>query len=350
MNEEKPDIIFEVWQIIVGQRTISLLNLMKDTPNIAVFDLGTNTFHLLLAELTTDGFRIIHRKKIGVLLGKNGISNGQISEEAQQRAFEALKKLNEILIPFPKTNLYIKAFGTSAFRSTENGNAFAEAVSKIIGIEVEVIDGLREADLIYNGILASGTVNQEPALIMDIGGGSVEFIGVEQYQKAWSISIEIGGQRLMDKFHFSDPISELELGNLEKFLEEELKVIQPHLNNLKPTVLIGSSGSFDTVAQMYLHKENKGNIEIESLPEYTLKPEVFEYFYSELIKKNRAERMKMPGMILLRVEMIVVAMVLIRKIIGMIEAKEVRVSTYSLKEGAVYEYFNLIRFKNQPPS
>jgi exopolyphosphatase / guanosine-5'-triphosphate,3'-diphosphate pyrophosphatase len=172
----------------------------------------------------------------------------------------------------------------------------------------------------------------ERSLIVDIGGGSVEFIIANQREISWKQSFDVGAQRLLEKFHRHDPISPEEIASLEKFLEESLVPLFQQLQSYQPHVLVGSSGTFDTLSEIYCVRNN---IPYKETPETPLTLKAFGEIYAELISKNRADRMKIPGMIEMRVDMIVAASCLIKFLLDRFTFLQVRVSTYSLKEGVL---------------
>ena len=143
---------------------------------VAVIDLGTNTFNLLVADVQAAGFDIIHNSKEGVALGMGGINEGFISEEAMERALHAFEKFKGIC--FDLDVAAITAIGTSAVRDAENKEEFLREIRKRFDLDVEIVDGLEEAKLIYQGVSWSYQF-EKISLIMDIGGGSTEFIRVE---------------------------------------------------------------------------------------------------------------------------------------------------------------------------
>ena len=191
---------------------------------LAVIDLGTNTFHLLIVDLKGEDFSVVYREKTAVRIGKDGISEGRITPEAQQRAIKALKRFKEVI------NIHeteeISATATSAIRNAENGLDLVREIHKATGISVRIIDGLQEATYIYNGVKKALNIGPDPALVMDIGGGSIEFIIGNQQKIFWKRSFEIGGQRLIDRFHALDPISTKEQSELVNYLREALLALK----------------------------------------------------------------------------------------------------------------------------
>lgn len=293
----------------------------------AIIDLGTNTFHLLIVE----GTETLYKSSIPAKIGMGGISQGVISEEGIQRALTVLKGFRENIDKQGVSLDRVFATGTSAIRNAGNKEEFIQRVAEETGIKIQVISGDEEAELICLGVKQAMSI-PETSMIMDIGGGSVEFIICNDEKIFWKQSFEIGGQRLMDKFMKSDPISIRSVQMMDDFFREKLLPLANACHQYAPKVLIGSSGSFDTLIDMqYMKDKNHLPASDEVAFEYSL-PD-FYWAYDELIFKNHAERMQIPGMIELRVDMIVVAMCLIRFVIQTLEIQRIRVSSFSLKEG-----------------
>lgn len=297
---------------------------------VAIIDMGTNTFHLLIAEIGAGGFLITYRKKVAVKVGMGGINQGHITESGIERAIAAMKSFKKKLNESGIENA--RAFGTSALRNARNGEQVAKLIETETGIRTEIISGLKEADYIYQGCRAAIAMGKEKSLIMDIGGGSVEFIIGNENDIFWSHSFEIGGQRLLEKFHKHDPITVDEVENLNQFFSTELEILFEELFKHKPVQLIGSSGTFDTLSDIYCLRDN---IPVRDSPETPLTIEAFYEIYNELLIKNREARMQIPGMIEMRVDMIVVACALIDFLLSKHQFEQIKVSSYSLKEGVL---------------
>jgi exopolyphosphatase / guanosine-5'-triphosphate,3'-diphosphate pyrophosphatase len=297
---------------------------------VAIIDMGTNTFHLLIAEVDAGNFSIIHREHLAVKIGMGGINQGLITEAGIERAVRTMKSFKKTLNEFGIDNAL--AFGTSALRNASNGLAVADLIEKETGIKTEIISGIKEAEYIYRGANAAIAMGNEKSLIMDIGGGSVEFIIGNEKEIFWSHSFEIGGQRLMEKFQKHDPILPEEIENLFQFFSSELTLLFDALKIHRPNQLIGSSGTFDTLSDIYCMRND---LPLRDLPETPLTINAFEEIYEELLVKDRAARMQIQGMIELRVEMIVVACCLIKFLLSNYSFQQIRVSYYSLKEGVL---------------
>lgn len=290
----------------------------------AIIDLGTNTFHLLIS----DGLKPLHEERRAVRLGMGGINKGLITPEAVIRAMDCLRAYAGLARSYGAEK--ILAFGTSALRNAENREEVCERINTETGILVRVISGEEEATLIWEGIRSALDIGDTPGLIVDIGGGSVEFILATSERMIWKRSLEIGGQRLMEKFQHHDPILPEEIAAVEAYLEVSLVEVRQEMRRHGPSTLIGSSGSFDTLSEIHCLRNS---IAYPAAPETPLTLDSFTAIHQDLISRDRSGRMALPGMIDLRVDMIVVASILIRYLLRTHPFRQIRVSSYSLKEG-----------------
>lgn len=302
------------------------------TKKIAIIDLGTNTFHLLVAALHDDGYKIVYQEKLPAKIGAGGINQGKITPEATTRAIGVLKKYRQTVDDMGVDQTL--AFGTSALRSAKNQREVISKIKDATGIDVTVISGELEAQYIYEGVRAAVNLGHQKSLIVDIGGGSVEFIIANEARVFWKQSFEIGGQRLLELFQKHDPILPDEVKKLHDYLAIQLQPLLTALTDHTPKTLVGSSGTFDTLSEIHCHR--KGMM-FEQTPETPLTLEGINDIYKELLLKNRAKRLLIPGMIELRVDMIVVTCSLIDFLLQAHEFEDVKVSSYSLKEGVLQQ-------------
>lgn len=298
---------------------------------VAIIDLGTNTFHLLIVDVSDSDYSVIYRERESVKIGKHGINRGIITQEAMQRALKTVATFKTSIDKMKVQKVY--AFGTSALRNANNKQDIIDRIKKEYGFDVNVISGEEEARLIYLGVKSAMPLGVEKSLVMDIGGGSVEFVIGNESKIFWKRSFEVGAQRLLEEYHKNDPITPEEMKLLDQHFESVLKPLFSALNSHQPASLVGSSGTFDTLSDIYCiqHKIKK---EI-SAPETPLTFEGFREIYAELLTKNREARMKIPGMIELRVDMIVVACAMIDFLLKKYPFQKIRVSSYALKEGVL---------------
>ena len=224
---------------------------------IGIIDLGTNTFNLLIAEVDGIDHKVIHKNKIAVKLGEGGITKGFIADRAFQRGLKALENHRNTLKMHQVDECY--AIATSAIRSASNGTQFTEIVKSSLNLHINIIDGLEEAELIFAGVKQAIDLKDSPKLIIDIGGGSTEFIIANEAEVFWKKSYKLGAARLLEMFEPSDPITLEEVDRIELHLEQELKELIEMVRAYEVDCLIGSSGSFDTLAEMISCKN--GNCE-----------------------------------------------------------------------------------------
>ena len=299
---------------------------------IAIIDLGTNTFHLMIAEVENQQAHVVHKEKVAVKIGEGGINDRRIIEAAQERAIAALLHFKQVMQGQSVTEVYANA--TSAIRNAHNSQQITQKIKEETGIEVNVISGTEEAELIFLGVKQAMDLGSGPAsMVMDIGGGSVEIVIGNNQNIHFRQSFEIGAQRLLDLFHKHDPMLSREVTRLENYLEEVLQPLTEAVRKYEPTTLVGSSGSFDTLSDIYCAQE--GIIKIPTASEAPLTVESYLRIHQDLLMKDKIERLAIPGMIPLRVDMIVVASCLINWVIQKYKLQHIRVSAYSLKEGAL---------------
>ncbi len=309
----------------------------KSPRRLALIDMGTNTFHLLIVEMpTTPGEKplVLLRTKAGVRLGEGGISQGIIAPEAYARALHTLAGFKEEIELHEARE--VRATATSAVRVTKNGPDLVRDIFEQTGIQVTVIPGDREAELICEGVRQAVDLGEEHNLIVDIGGGSVEFIIANQHTIFWKQSFEIGAQRLLDKF-FPNPAGVFPAEAVEaeqRYLSTVLEPLIEAIQHYRPTILVGASGSFDSLADMQL-----GQLRSEAqLPPCTeLEVSSFQSSYRHLLSGNHEQRMALPGILPMRADMLVVAAVLIDFVLGITEITHIRTSAYALKEGLLAE-------------
>ena len=302
----------------------------------AIIDLGTNTFQLLIVEQDSINYKIVLEQSYAAKIGMGGISLGIIIEEGIQRGVKGLQYFQQAFEKEGVTNENITAIATSAVRNAKNGDEFCQRILAETGIKIQVISGEEEAVLIYQGVKLGMDIGLEPAMIMDIGGGSVEFIICDKNRIMYKQSFEIGGQRLMDKFMNTDPISPRSIGALRDYLEEQLMPLTNAVHQYAPVCVIGSAGSFETLIDMFSMK-TYGYLPPPSQVSFELPITEFYDSFLKLVTKNHEERMAIMGMKELRVDMIVVGVCLIDFVLKRFDIQQIKVSNYALKEGVLSE-------------
>jgi exopolyphosphatase/guanosine-5'-triphosphate,3'-diphosphate pyrophosphatase len=300
---------------------------------LAVLDLGTNTFHLLVADRQKDRFVIVHNSKIAVKLGEGAIQHHWIAPRPFRRGLDALQAFEEKIRQYAPDR--VVAYATSAIRGASNGHNFIRAAQRETGITIEVIQGSREAELIYLGVRQCIDM-QEKFLIMDIGGGSTEFIIANNQKIFWKQSFDIGAARILELYTPSDPVKRKELEDIGQFLESKLVKLDAAIRRYPVDKLAGSSGSFETFAGM-IGFTFHGKDLIRNMNSFKFNLSEYRKLSRTLLKSTREERLKMKGLIKMRVDMIVIATICTNFILRKHSIKEMYLSKYALKEGALWE-------------
>lgn len=300
---------------------------------IAIIDLGTNTFNLLVVDVTSkDKFKSIFSTKVAVKLGEGGINKKLISSAAFQRGISGLKTHRAIIDKLKAEKII--AFATSAIRDASNSRQFMAAAKKEANIDIQIISGEREAQLIYEGVRMALNIGTDASLILDIGGGSNEFIIATQETALWKQSFDIGIARLLDQFRPGDPISASDIQKLEGHFRAALQPLFEAVKEHPVKELIGSSGSFDTFAEMIAHKFHSIS-DLRGKTEFVFKMDEYETIHKHLLASTKKERIQTPGLIELRVDMIVIGTILVSFILKELGITKMRMSTYALKQGVL---------------
>jgi exopolyphosphatase/guanosine-5'-triphosphate,3'-diphosphate pyrophosphatase len=307
---------------------------------ISVIDLGTNTFNLLIVETADDqSYRIIYNSKLPVKLGKSGIDKKEIRPDAITRGMNALERHMATIREFKSDKVF--AIATSGIRSARNGEQFVKMIQQRFGLDVEIISGDREAELIYNGVRQAIELTNEKVLILDIGGGSNEFIIADRDNIYWKKSYPLGVARLLAKFKPSDPISIEEIEFISNYLEERLSDLFEEFRKHKITTLVGASGSFETIVSMIRAEDPASESETSVIPQsVVIDLTDFENLYQKLINSTLKERKQMKGLESMRLEMIVMATLIVKFVLQKLKLSRLMQSNFALKEGVVYELIN----------
>ena len=302
---------------------------------LAVIDLGTNTCNLLVAEVEGKSYRIVYQGKVGVKLGKGGINKKQLTPEAFERAIAALSTHQQTIEQLGGADR-IFTIATSAVRDADNRADFEKALLDATGLELSVISGDEEAKLIFGGVVLAFGQIPDNSLIMDIGGGSNEFIQTQDNKVVWKESFPLGVARAVERFPLSNPIFTDEIAAIEAWFDQGLQALWQQWEGRQASVLIGCSGAFDTLCDL-----------IDNTPPGTKARQTqsvslceFKQISEEIIHSTKAQREQLPAMEPLRVEMIVPAFILMRLVIRKLNISAITQTDFALREGVLRKWIN----------
>lgn len=296
---------------------------------VGVVDIGTNTIILLIARLRDGGgFQTLHDEARVVRLGEGIHQNSFFLPEAMDRAFAALSDFKKNADQFDCERVI--AVGTAGCRNASNADEFIARVKNELGFDIEVIDGNREAELVYRAAKEDFSKLPLPLLILDIGGGSTEFIIEEADKPRFAISLPFGSVKLTENFLRGDPPTRFELSTLDAYLEGELTV----LPNIAPPSLVATAGTATTVAalvqELISYDPEKVHGSVVTMPQLSRLMEKLEVM-------PFSDRKKLPCLEPKRADVIVAGSRILNAVCARFGVNEFRVSDRGLRYGVLLE-------------
>ncbi len=310
---------------------------------LAGIDIGTNTVRLLIADVKDKyNFREIRSERRITRLGEGLIENSRLMPSAEDRTIFVLKEFGEILKGYPVEAL--TAVATSAVREAENGREFVDKIKVETDFDIEVISGEEEAKRTFLGVIAglnpSFLSSPQHLLIMDIGGGSTEFIVSKNAEVLDSISIGLGVVKLTERFVKSDPVTEAEIENLNKIIKDELKNLKNKFNSLNNTTFVGTAGTITTLAAIDQNLTLYNPLRINN---YILKKKSVDRIFDNLKFMTIEERLNIPALEKGREDLIIAGTVIVQSVMETFGFNEMVVCDYGLREGIIIDLYNKCR-------
>ncbi|MCB1326904.1 MAG: Ppx/GppA family phosphatase [Leptospiraceae bacterium] len=301
--------------------------------NIAAIDLGTNSFHLVVVRTTASGkFDVIADEKESVRLGSGGGDLDHLKPDAIERGIATLKNFAAIA---RTQNARIRAVATSALREARNRTEFLDRARKECGLEIEVIPGHEEARLIYLGILQNMPLHDRRILLVDIGGGSTEFLVGRNGKPDYAVSLKLGAIRLKDRFFPEDPITENSVRECRHFIRVALAGVAEAVQEVGYEVAIGSSGTIETLAKMLQVEGAGADSELAEL-EITL-PHLGGLVQTIVGIPDSKKRAQLPGLDERRADIIVGGAILVEEIFQLLGIERMLISDFALREGVIVD-------------
>lgn len=294
----------------------------------AAIDLGTNTFHMIIVDIHNGRPKVVFRKRHFVKLAYQSFE--RIEEEAMDRGVEAILDFKETIDRFNITKY--KAYATSIFRIATNGKEYIELLKEKSGLDIDIISGKDEAKLIFYGAKMAGTLSAGYNLIVDIGGGSVEFILCDGEKMIFENSYQIGILKLFHEFEKGRPQDKNSLLEIEKFLEKTTNDLQKVISAYKINSLVGTAGSFD-VLRNSMNYMNKGR-------SFDISPNDFYDIFDSVALTSIEDRWEISWIPRERKKLIVYAFAIIDFALKLSKAEVLRITSYSMKEGMIWELIN----------
>jgi exopolyphosphatase/guanosine-5'-triphosphate,3'-diphosphate pyrophosphatase len=301
---------------------------------IAALDLGTNSFHLLIAEVRPDGhFEALAREKAMIRLGDVVARKGRITSAAADVAVQTVRRFK--LSADAADVSEVHACATSAIRQAANGDSVVDRIEAETGVAVEVISGRREAELIFGAVRASVLLDPAPALCFDLGGGSLEVMVGDAAGLRWATSENLGVSRLTAEFVHSDPISKDDRRRLESHVENVLGPVADTVAPLSPRLVVGSSGTLLDLAHMVAARRS-AEVPV-SLNQLSFTREEFLALHKQILNSKAGERLRMEGLEARRVDLVPAGSIVLAVAMDRFGFDAMTVSEWALREGIVLD-------------
>ncbi len=307
---------------------------------VAAIDVGSNSLHMAVAQADPDGaITTLWRMKEMVGLGRISFPSKRLTAEAIDRAVTTLARFQQAARV--RGCEKILAIATSAVREAENGGDFLQRVREELGMTIRVVSARDEARLIYLGVRHAEDLGDRPHFVVDIGGGSVEFIVGDATKAAMLESRKLGASRMTASFITTDPVSAPELKALTAHYDKELKPICQQIQALHPVAALGTSGTMENLAAMcaaLYGKHDRADARHSPVEASVIDRDAMARLVSKLIDSNSEERAGLPGLDDQRKDQIVAGAILVNELFKRLGLKEIRLCRSALREGILLDY------------
>jgi exopolyphosphatase/guanosine-5'-triphosphate,3'-diphosphate pyrophosphatase len=306
---------------------------------VAAIDIGTNSIHLLIAEVdgALSSFSVLHCEKATARLGERDPETGDLSVVAIERAFQSLRHGRDLAISYGVEQIVTAA--TSAVREAPNGRDFLLALQEQLGLEVDLVSGPEEARLIYLGVLSGMGFGDQPHLILDIGGGSTELVLADGRDARALTSTRIGAVRLQREFGQPDPLPPQRCRFLQAYIQGALDPAVAEVRAaLKPgdrPQLVATSGTAMAMAALAASEEAKPPLKLQG---YRLSRERLDQLLARLLTLTPEQRRALPAINDRRAEIIVPGALILQTAMAMLGAADLVVCDRALREGLIVDW------------
>ena len=308
---------------------------MRRLKRLAAIDIGTNSFHLIVVEVVSPQgrFRILDREKQIVRLGSGTTDMKYLAREAMERGIQVLRQFKMIA---DAAHAPVRAIATSAVREALNRDEFLRRVAAGTGIKIEIASGVEEARLIHLGILQALPVFRKKILVVDIGGGSTEFIVGHGRKITYSNSVKLGAVRLTQRFFPEGKVTGKSLQECTRFKTGTLVPIVRSIRKQKYEAVIGSSGTIGNIT-------NIARIKRDENPDHPLnntvvsRKEISELLNELCSRKEISNGDHVDGLDPARADIIIAGTLLLHSIIGQLHIPSLVYSDYALREGIILD-------------
>jgi exopolyphosphatase/guanosine-5'-triphosphate,3'-diphosphate pyrophosphatase len=303
---------------------------------IAAIDIGSNSIHMVTAQMRHGDFEILDRAKEMVGLARGTLTNGRLSDETMEFGLSTLgtfKHLAERQSADP-----ILAVATSAVREAANGGEFVLQAWEKFGLHIDVITGAQEARLIFAAARHAIDFRGQRPLVVDIGGGSIEIVQGEGNKIRWQTSLKLGVVRLTERFFKSDPPKAGEIAAFKAYVREKLEPVFAHARRTRPTLMVGTSGTWLTLTAMAAAMRD--GQPPHKLHNYILERKALSDLTTRILESRARERARIPGLERRRVDLIAAGALLAGILLDGLRFEEMRACEWALREGILLDFID----------
>jgi len=310
-----------------------------DQRRIAAIDIGTNSFHLLVAAVDPKlrTFRIIQAEKATTRLGERDPETGELTEAAMQRGLETLRQFRDLAASHRVEQIVTAA--TSAVREAPNGRDFLQTILDDLGMEVDLVSGPEEARLIYLGVLSGMPFGDRPHLLLDIGGGSTELTLADGRDARALTSTRVGAVRLQRDFVRDDPMPPQRRSFLQAFIQGSLEpAVDKVRRRIKPgetPVLVATSGTAMAIGSLAASEEERPPRKLHG---YCVTRQSLNQVVDRLITMTPAQRRDLAPINDRRAEIIVPGALILQTTMKMLGVEDFVLSERALREGLIVDW------------
>src|SRR5262245_59688307 len=302
---------------------------------IASSDLGTNSVHMVIADTISPGaFEVVDREREVVQVGRGSFHTRRLRRDAIARCVDALARFVQLARRLRADRILCTA--TAAVREAKNGGSLIEEARARAGVSPRVIPAEEEGRLIYLGVKAALGLPPRPALIVDIGGGSVQLVVGDKDRLHLAAGIPLGALRLSELLLESDPPSRGDMARLRRTIRRKSADALAEVMALKPRRVYGSSGSIHALAQLE-HWQTHGS-EVPQINGYRLATDALRRLTRLLARLALAEREQLPGLDARRAGIILPGALVLLHVLETVDADDITLSDYGVREGLVTDY------------
>jgi len=309
-----------------------------ETVRRAVIDVGTNSIKLLVADVRAKDVQPVHEESRQTRLGKGFYETHRLQPEAVARTAEAVWEFAEIARE--RNAASIRVIATSAARDAVNPTDLTASIERACGLKTEIITGAREAEWVFQGVSTDGELAKHPLLLLDVGGGSAEFILGHGKQKSFAHSFPLGTVRLLEKFPPSDPPTQTEFEAtrdwVQQFLHHEVRPqLAPALKSETGEILlVGTGGTTSILARI---EKRLDRFDREKIERVILTFDAVKARRKQLWSLPLSERKEIAGLPKQRADVILTGVLIYEMVMAEFGLTQLRISTRGLRFAAVME-------------